>query len=210
MGVQWTVSPNKALAHLRRDPVLRRLIRQIGPYAIEYAPANFATLARCIVYQQVSGKVAAKLYARLQEAVATAGELQPADVLQASREQLRAVGLSRSKIHYLRSLAEACMEGRLRLEELSALPDEEVIRILTRLPGIGLWTVQMYLIFALKRPDVLPSTDLGIRVAVQQAYQLAQLPTPKQVERLGEPWHPYATVASWYLWRSLGDGAGLY
>jgi len=201
----------KALSHLRHsDPVMRQLIARIGPYRIEYAPADFSTLVRCIVLQQLSGKVAATLYRRLVESLENGGKVTPEALLRLPEQRLRAIGLSGAKISYIRALAQECAEGRLDLARLEAAPDEEVMRELTRIKGIGAWTAHMYLIFALQRPDVLPVGDLGIRVAVSREYNLARLPSPAEVERLGRPWRPYASVASWYLWRSLGDGAGLY
>jgi DNA-3-methyladenine glycosylase II len=190
--------------------VLGDLIRRIGPYRIEYAPADFSTLARCIVAQQLSGKVAVTIYKRLAAAASPNGEPLTAEaVLGLPAEEMRALGLSQQKIAYLRELAQACRQGRLDLAALESMPDEEVIRRLTEIKGIGIWTAHMYLIFALRRPDVLPTGDLGIRVAVQRVYGLQRQPAPAEVERIGRPWRPYASVASWYLWRSLGDGAGL-
>lgn len=201
----------KALAHLkRRDPVLGELISRIGPYRIEYAPADFSTLVRCIVAQQLSGKVALTIYRRLAAAAAPQGEpLTPEAVLALDNDTMRALGLSQPKIAYIRELADACQRGWLDLAALESMPDEEVTRRLTQIKGIGVWTAHMYLIFALRRPDILPTGDLGIRVAVQRVYNLERQPTPAEVEHIGRPWRPYASVASWYLWRSLGDGAGL-
>jgi len=189
---------------------MRRLIERIGPYRIEYAPADFSTLVRCIILQQLSGKVAATLYRRLMESLDNGAEMTPEALLRLPEQRMRAIGLSGAKIAYLRTLARECADGRLDLARLEAASDEEVMRELTRIKGIGAWTVHMYLIFALRRPDVLPVGDLGIRVAVSREYGLPALPAPAEVERLGRPWRPYASVASWYLWRSLGDGAGLY
>lgn len=199
----------QAIRHLKAaDPVLRGLIEQIGPYRIEYSPPDFETLAKAIVLQQLSGKVAAKIFARL-VALARDGRLTPEALLAIAPEQLRALGLSRLKIAYLREAALHAAEGRLEFDRLSELSDQEVIERLTAIRGVGLWTVQMFLIFALRRPDVLPATDLGIRAAVRQAYGYPELPRPAEVERLGERWRPYRSVASWYLWRSLEDQAGL-
>lgn len=189
---------------------MRRLIERLGPYRIEYAPADFSTLVRSIVLQQLSGKVAVTLYRRLVEALEDGGTVTPEAILRLPEHRMRAIGLSRAKISYIRNAARECVEGRLDLGRLETAPDEEVIRELTRIKGIGAWTAHMYLIFALRRPDVLPIGDLGIRVAVHREYNLPDLPAPAEVERLGRPWRPYASVASWYLWRSLGDGAGLY
>lgn len=200
----------KALVHLKKaDPVMGELIRGLGPYTIRYAPAGFATLARCIVYQQLSGKVALTIYRRLEALVSNGGHVSPETVLRVKTDKMRAAGLSQRKIDYLRELARGCHEGTLDLNALRTLPDDEVMRRLTRLKGVGPWTVHMYLIFALRRPDVLPAGDLGIRAAIRNVYGLPEVPSPAQVERIGGPWRPYASVASWYLWRSLGDGAGL-
>jgi len=199
----------KAIRHLKAtDPVLGALIEQIGPYRIEYSPPNFQTLAKAIVLQQLSGKVAARIFQRLL-ASAGDGELTPQRFLSIETERLRELGLSRQKIACLRELAQRILTGELDLRALEDLPDEEVIRRLTAQKGIGLWTVQMYLIFALRRPDVMPSQDLGIRAAVRAAWGYEELPSPREVERLAEPWKPFRSVASWYLWRSLEDQAGL-
>lgn len=199
----------KAIQHLKAaDPVLAALIRKIGPYRIEYSPPNFQTLAKAIVLQQLSGKVAARIFQRIL-AAAGDGELTPDRFLRLEPARLRELGLSRQKIGYLRGLALRTLTGELDLPALESLPDEEVVRRLTALKGIGLWTVQMYLIFALRRPDVMPSQDLGIRAAVRLAWGYPELPAPREVERLAEPWKPFRSVASWYLWRSLEDQAGL-
>lgn len=199
----------KALLHLKKsDPVLRGLIEQIGPYAIEFLEPDFATLVKAIIYQQLSGKVAAVIFDRL-AAAARDGNLTPQAVLQLSPRKMRALGLSRQKIAYIRDLAARTQSGELDFRALLDLPDEAVYQRLTSLKGIGTWTVQMFLIFALRRLDVLPSADLGIRAAVRKAYGLAELPAPSEIEELARQWRPYRTVASWYLWRSLEDKAGL-
>ena len=199
----------KALLHLKKaDPVIAGLIDRIGRYAVEYLEPGYETLAKAIVYQQLSGKVAEVIFNRL--AVATGdGRLTPEAALRLSPARMRELGLSRQKIAYLRDLAERTLSGEVDFAALRRLPDRQVYRRLTALRGIGAWTVQMFLIFALQRPNVLPAADLGIRAAVRKAYQLAEQPTPAQVEELARPWHPYCTVASWYLWRSLEDKAGL-
>jgi DNA-3-methyladenine glycosylase II len=161
------------------------------------------------VYQQLSGKVAATIFRRLEQAASNGSGMTAASLLKLETESLRSVGLSGRKIEYLRDLATRCCTGALDLARLETATDLEVMTALTSLRGVGAWTVHMYLIFALRRPDVLPVGDLGIRVAVKRAYGLEELPSPKDVERIGEPWHPYASIATWYLWRSLGDGAGL-
>jgi DNA-3-methyladenine glycosylase II len=199
----------KALTHLKNSgPVMKQIIQAVGPYRIEYSPADFSTIVRCIVYQQLSGKAALTIYTRLAAAAGDAG-MTPEAALALPPEQMRELGLSRQKILYIRDLAAACATGELDLNQLPGMPDTEVMRLLTARKGIGPWTVQMYQIFALARPDILPTGDLGIRVAIQRAYQLDELPNPATIQRLAQPWRPYATVACWYLWRSLGDGAGL-
>lgn len=199
----------KALLHLRKaDPVMGGLIERIGPYAIEYLAPGFETLVKAIVYQQLSGKVAEIIFNRV-VAAAGDGRLTAEGALQLSPARLRALGLSKQKIAYLRALAERTLSGDVDFAALRRLPDRLVYRRLTSLKGIGPWTVQMFLIFALRRINVLPSADLGIRAAVKKAYAMAEMPTPAQVEELARQWQPYCTVASWYLWRSLEEKAGL-
>jgi DNA-3-methyladenine glycosylase II len=199
----------EVLLHLSSgDPVLARLIDQIGPYAIQYLEPDFETLVRSIVFQQLSGKVARVIFQRL-VAAAGGGRLTPENALRLRPSRMHAVGLSQQKVSYIRDLARRTRSGEVDFEALSALADEAVCQALTAVKGIGVWTAQMFLIFALRRPDVLPSADLGIRAAIRNLYGLAELPAPSQVEELARPWRPYATAASWYLWRSLEGQAGL-
>lgn len=190
------------------DPVLAELIRKTGAYRIRYLDPDYEALAKAILYQQLSGKVAAVIFERLRQAAGN-GRLTPESVLQLTPTKMRSLGLSRQKIAYLRELAEKDRSGEIDFAALRRMQDEEVIRALTRLKGVGLWTAHMFLIFALRRKDVLPSGDLGIRAAVQKAYGLPQLPTPAEVEAIGERWRPWRTLASWYLWRSLEPDANL-
>lgn len=199
----------QALDHLKAsDPVLGRLIDQIGPYLIELLEPNYETLVKSIVLQQLSGKVAEIIFQRL-VAAAGSGRLSPEAVLRLRPAKLRAIGLSKQKTQYIRELARQTVSGKLDLSALIAVPDEEVHARLTALKGIGPWTVHMFLIFALGRPNVMPSGDLGIRVAVRNVYGLAGMPKPGEVDQMARRWHPYCTVASWYLWRSLEAKAGL-
>ena len=188
---------------------MRRLIDSVGPYTIQYSPADVATLVRCIVNQQLSGKVALTIYNRLAEAAGGNGTFGADELLRLRPARMRSLGLSRQKINYIRDVARQCRDGKLVLEALTDKADAEVTEELTRIKGVGPWTAHMFLIFALGRPDVLPTGDLGIRVAIRRAYELPDTPSPSEVERIAQPWRPYASVASWYLWRSLGDGAGL-
>jgi DNA-3-methyladenine glycosylase II len=199
----------KAIEALRRsDPTLARIIREVGPYRIRYLEPDYEALAKAILYQQLSGKVAAVIFERLRQAAGN-GKLTADGVLRLSPARMRALGLSRQKIAYLKELAEQHRSGAVDFGALRRLDDEQVVRALTRLKGVGVWTAHMFLIFALRRKDVLPSADLGIRAAVQKAYGLDRLPTPVEVEAIGERWKPWRTVASWYLWRSLEPNANL-
>ncbi len=199
----------KAILHLKKsDPVLRTIIEQVGPYRIEYRPPEFETLVRSIVYQQLSGAVALTIYNRL-EAACRAGRLNPKSILKLTPEDMRACGLSQQKISYIRDLAEKTASGAVDFERMLELPDEQVMKVLTSIKGIGPWTVHMFLMFGLQRVNVMPSGDLGIRVAIKKAYQFEELPKPAEIDRMAERWHPYCSVASWYLWRSLEDKAGM-
>jgi DNA-3-methyladenine glycosylase II len=199
---------NEAIVHLQRsDPVMRDIIHQVGAYRIEFRDPSFETLVKSIVYQQLSGRVASVIFNRL---VAVAGgRLTPETILNLRPVRMRAAGLSRQKTLYIRDLARHTRDRRVIFEELAGLPDEEVTERLTQVKGIGVWTVHMFLIFALRRPNVLPTGDLGIRNAIRKAYGMTELPKPTEIETLAEPWRPYRTVASWYLWRSLESDANL-
>ena len=199
----------KAILALKKaDPVIGRLIDTVGPYRIRYLEPDFEALVKAIVYQQLSGKVASTIFTRL-AALSSNGRLTAEAVLDISEGTLRSAGLSRQKIDYIRNLARLVQSGEIDFQLLRRLPDGEVIRNLTTVKGVGLWTVHMFLIFALRRLDVVPSGDLGIRAAVKKAYGMAELPAPKEVEALAERWRPYATIASWYLWRSQEPDANL-
>ncbi len=198
----------KAILHLKNaDPVLRSIIERVGPYKIQYREPVFETLVRAITFQQLSGKAAATIYSRL--AAATGEPITPEAVLALTPAEMQALGLSRQKIAYIRDLAERTLSGELDFPACHSLPDEEIVRRLTAVTGIGVWTVHMFLIFALRRPNVLPIGDLGVRAAIQRAYGLGEMPKPGDVTRIGERWHPYCSVASWYLWRSLENAPDL-
>ena len=179
----------------------------MGEYRIEFRDPDFETLVKSIVYQQLSGRVASVIFGRL--AAAAGGKVTPESILKLRPSRMRSVGLSKQKTAYIRDLARHTRGGTVTFEELLALSDAEVIERLTQVKGIGVWTVHMFLIFALRRTDVLPTGDLGIRNAIQKAYNLPELPTPAEVEGLARSWRPYCTVASWYLWRSLEPNANL-
>lgn len=198
----------EAIVHLQRaDPVMRDIIRQVGAYRIEFRDPSFETLVKSIVYQQLSGRVASVIFGRLVQAAG--GKITPERILKLRPVRMRAAGLSGQKTAYIRDLARQTRDRRVIFEELAALPDDAVIEQLTQVKGIGVWTVHMFLMFALRRPNVLPTGDLGIRNAIRKAYGMAELPKPGEIETLAAPWHPYRTVASWYLWRSLESDANL-
>jgi DNA-3-methyladenine glycosylase II len=198
----------KAIEHLKQaDPVLAAIIEQVGPYGITFLDPDFETLVKSIVSQQLSGKVAKTIYGRL--IAAAGGPLTAESLLRLRPARMRALGLSRQKIEYIRDLARHTRAGRVDFERLAGYSDDEVIDHLTAVKGIGVWTAHMFLIFALRRQNVLPTGDLGIRAAIRKAYGLEELPKPLEVEEMARAWHPYCTVASWYLWRSLEPNAGL-
>jgi DNA-3-methyladenine glycosylase II len=199
----------KAILHLKKaDPVLASLIGRVGAYRIQYRDPGFETLVRSIVYQQLSGRVAKVIFERVLAAV-PGGKLTPAAILKLTPARMRKCGLSKQKTAYIRDLARKTARGAVDFEGLRELPDEAVIECLTQVKGIGVWTAHMFLMFALERPNVLPTGDLGIRSAIRKAYGLEELPHPKQIEELAVTWRPYCSVASWYLWRSLENPAEL-
>lgn len=197
-----------ALLHLTSaDPVLAGIIAKVGPYRLLTRKATFETLAKSITFQQLSGKAAGTIFRRLKQAAG--GRLTPHSFLRLSEKELRACGLSRQKIASITDLAGRSVRREIQFSRLRDLSDEEIIALLCRVRGVGVWTVQMFLMFALERPNILPLSDLGIRNAVQKAYDLPSAPKPADLARIAESWHPYCSVASWYLWRSLEGEAAL-
>ena len=192
----------KAVLHLKKsDPVLRAIIERVGPCRMEFGPAEFSSLAEAIVYQQLNGKAAVTIFNRF---AALAGEpITPDGILKLTDEQLRSVGLSKQKSAYLKDLAAKTASGLLDFSRLAALSDEDVIKHLTQVKGIGVWTAHMFLMFSLRRPNVLPIGDYGVQVAVKKHYKKRKLPKPKDMEKIARAWEPYRSIACWYMWRSL-------
>jgi 3-methyladenine DNA glycosylase/8-oxoguanine DNA glycosylase len=211
-GAPGAWAGNEAAVHYLRsaDPVLRTLIDAVGPCNLELrlVPDTFAALARAVVYQQLSGKAAAAIFARLcalgsfQDATGAQCPT-PEVVLASPAGALRAVGMSGAKERSLRDMAERVVNGTLpAMAELAAMDDEAVISQLGQVRGVGRWTAEMFLIFSLGRPDVLSGGDQGLRRGFQLAFGLAELPAPEEMLEHGKLWAPYRSVASWYLWRS--------
>jgi DNA-3-methyladenine glycosylase II len=216
----------KAVLHLKRsDPIMRAIIERVGPCRIEFGDPTFHSLAEAIVYQQLNGKAAVTIFKRF---AALAGEpLMPEGILKLTDEQLRSVGLSKQKSSYLRDMAEKTHRGELDFSRLHEQSDEEVIEHLTQVKGVGVWTAHMFLMFTLRRPNILPTGDFGVRMAMYKHYldkstakngnaklttqkkkpkarpRKIKLPKPEQMERIAKRWEPYRSVACWYLWKSL-------
>jgi DNA-3-methyladenine glycosylase II len=192
----------KAVNHLKKsDAVLASIIARVGSCQIAYREPTFEALARSIVFQQLSTKAARTIYGRLE--AAAGGTLTPESIQELSVGEMRRCGLSKQKIGYIRDLAEHALSGKVDFARLPDMSDEEVIVALTDIKGVGVWTAHMFLIFALRRPNVLAVGDLGVRSAIRRHYKKRKLPTPSQIEKLASGWHPYCSVACWYLWRSL-------
>ena len=188
----------------KSDPILGDIIERVGPCTLvpNIDGTHFEAVTRAIVFQQLSGKAASTIYGRFASLFST-GTPTPHELSGIHEAQLRSVGLSRMKATYVKDLAARCLSGKVDIERLHELEDVEITAELTRVKGIGAWTVQMFLIFRLGRPDVLPDLDLGIRKAIQQTYSLDSLPDSATIQSLGKKWKPFCTVAAWYLWRSL-------
>jgi DNA-3-methyladenine glycosylase II len=210
-GAPRRVAKTAAVRHLTTtDPVLAQVIAQVGPcrFKARAEGTHFDALVRSIVYQQISGKAAATILERVR-GLFEGGLPEPVALLELPEATLRAAGLSRQKQLYLRDLAEHTASGRLPLDRIDDLPDEDVIKTLTAVKGVGRWTAEVFMMFRLARADVLPAADLGIQKAIQRAYRLRQLPKPAKVSALGAAWAPHRTVAAWYLWRSLDGPAAI-
>jgi DNA-3-methyladenine glycosylase II len=192
----------KAINHLKKsDPVMREIIERVGPCRMEFGEPVFHSLAEAIVYQQLNGKAAVTIFNRF---TALAGDpVVPEGIAKLSAEQMRSVGLSKQKSSYLRDMAERAIRGELSFTRLPEMTDEEVIEHLTQVKGVGVWTAHMFLMFTLKRPNVLPTGDFGIQMAIKKHYNKRKMPKPMQMEKIAKPWEPYRSIACWYLWRSL-------
>lgn len=196
----------KAQRHLaRRDPVLKRIVSDIGPCTLQCNSGDrFGLLVRAIISQQISTKAATSIRTKLEGLLQPHG-IKPEAILDASDALLRSAGLSSSKARSVRDLADKVHHGHVPLHDLHDADDEEVISRLIPVHGIGRWTAEMFLIFSLGRLDVLPVADLGLRVGVQKQYRLRKLPEKDHLFELAEPWRPYRSIATWYFWRSLGN-----
>lgn len=207
-SIPYKIGPmKKALSHLRMSsPNMAALIERVGPCKLKVDKTQdlFLTLAEAIVYQQLHGKAAATIFGRVCDLFPRSGQyFTPSNILRASEEKLRSAGLSKNKALALRDLATKVSKKNLpTIEELKYLDDEEIIKQLITVRGIGRWTVEMLLIFRLGRKDVLPVDDFGVRKGCMLAYGLAEMPTPKELQAIGEPWAPYRSIASWYMWRA--------
>jgi DNA-3-methyladenine glycosylase II len=192
----------KAINHLKKsDPILSAIIEKVGPCKIAYGDPSFESLAEAIVYQQLNGKAALTIFNRFAD---LAGRpLTPRGILKLTEQQMRSAGLSKQKLSYIRSLAELTQSGELDFKRLPDMPDAEVIAHLTEVKGVGTWTAQMFLMFSLRRPDVLPTGDFGIQTAIRKYYRKRKMPKPAEMEKIAKPWSPYRTFACWYLWKSL-------
>ena len=190
---------------LRRDPVLAAVIKKHGACGLAAAQRadHFSALVRAITGQQLSTKAAATIYGRL--VALMPGGMSPEALSALTDDQMRASGMSRQKIGYFRDLCEKALGGVVRLDLLESMTDDEVIAALTQVKGIGRWSAEMFLMFRLHRPDVLPVDDLGIVNAVKNVYGLRKRPTADRIRKIGEAWRPYRSVASWYLWRTLDN-----
>lgn len=188
----------------RRDPIIRNLIRQYGPCGMAAAQRDdhFAAIVKSITAQQLSVKASRTIYQRV-ASLFPSGVPTPEGFASISDETLRAVGLSRQKIVYVRDLSAKVLDGTLPLKALDTLDDEEAIEAIICVKGLGRWSAEMFLMFRLHRPDVMPVDDLGIMNAIKKAYRLRTRPKPKRMLQIAEAWRPYRSVACWYLWRSL-------
>jgi DNA-3-methyladenine glycosylase II len=196
-----SIDPVKYLT--KADPQLAGVIKTVGKYSIKIRTNAFQSLVESIIYQQLAGSAANIIYTRFINHYNNVLP-KPMQIISTSDIELKSkIGLSSNKVQYLKDLSTKVEQGKINLELLSTMSDEEVIAELTLVKGIGRWTAEMFLIFCLGRPDILPDTDLGIRKAVHKLYSLPELPKPAELLAISQPWRPHRTVASWYLWKSL-------
>ncbi|MDE1828727.1 MAG: DNA-3-methyladenine glycosylase 2 family protein [Thaumarchaeota archaeon] len=192
---------HEGVRFLKRDPIMKKVIDSVGDYTLKKRNHHFAVLVESIISQQLATRAAEVIFQRFKDLYPkfpTAPE-----ILATKKSKLRSVGLSSMKTEYLMDLAIHMDQGKIRLGTLSKMTDEEVVLQLTQVKGIGRWTAEMFLIFSLNRPDVLPVHDLGLQKGVQKAFSLDVLPKPSEVDKIGMRWKPYRSIATWYLWKSL-------
>jgi len=205
--VPLTYDPAAAVAHVCAvDPKLKQIIDLAGPLDIEARPGAFKSLGRAIFFQQLAGPAARTIMGRVLAVLETDEErwYSPPRLLQAGDEELRGAGLSRQKMAYLRDLSDKFASGELTEDDFEHLDDEEVIVKASSVKGIGRWTAEMFLMFTLGRPDILPVADLGVQKGMQITYGLDAMPKPDTMREIAEPWRPYRSVGTWYMWRALG------
>jgi DNA-3-methyladenine glycosylase II len=192
----------KAINHLKKsDPVLSAIIERVGACRMEFGPPEFHSLAEAIVYQQLNGKAAVTIFKRF--ATLAGDPVTPEGILRLTDAELRSVGLSKQKSSYLKDMAQRASRGELDFSRLPEMSDDDVIKHLTQVKGVGVWTAHMFLMFTLRRPNVLPTGDYGIQLAIKKYYKKRKMPRPEQMEKIAKAWEPYRSVACWYLWRSL-------
>ena len=195
-------SYGKAVLHLRQsDSILAAIIERIGPCKMAFADPTFHHLAEAILYQQLNGKAAVTIFNRF--AALAGNPLTPKGILKLTDVQMREVGLSRQKTSYLRDLAAKTDAGLLEFERLSQMTEEDVIAHLTQVKGVGVWTAHMFLMFSLRRPDIMPTGDYGVQAAIKKHYKKRKWPKADVMIKIAKPWAPYRSIACWYLWRSL-------
>jgi DNA-3-methyladenine glycosylase II len=192
----------KAINYLKKsDPILAAIIEKIGPCRMEFGEPTFHSLAEAILYQQLNGKAAVTIFKRFTELAGV--PLTPAGILKLTDSEMRGVGLSKQKTAYLRDLSEKTQAGLVKFERLPALSEAEVIEHLTQVKGVGVWTAHMFLMFTLRRPDILPTGDYGVQAAIKKHYKKRKWPKLAVMEKIAKPWAPYRSIACWYLWKSL-------
>lgn len=192
---------HKGVRFLKRDPILGKIINSVGEYSLKRRNHHFAVLVESIISQQLATRAAEVIFSRFKDIYPKFPTA--LDILATRKSRLRSAGLSSMKIEYLKDLARKVDQGKIKMNILSKMSDEEVVSQLTQVKGIGRWTAEMFLMFSLGRQDVLPVGDLGLRKGVQLAFSLSELPKPSEVEKFGDRWRPYRSVATWYLWKSL-------
>lgn len=191
----------KAIDFLRKDSILRDIIDDVGDYSLKTKNHHFAVLVESIISQQLATRAAEAIFTRFKKLYPkfpTASQ-----ILATRKSKLRSIGLSGMKVEYIKDLAKSMEDGRVNIKLLPKMSDEDVIEHLTQVKGIGRWTAEMFLIFSLGRQDIFPVLDLGLRKGVQRAFSLDEIPKPKDLEKIGERWRPYRSIATWYLWKSL-------